>query len=223
MMCPHCRTGIHEAWDTLGTIGPKAASEIVVGGMSCPDCKKHLVGARGWPLGDIKKFTIIYPDCVTREPAHSDVPKVYADDYNEACLVLERSPKSAAALGRRCLQAMLRGHLKIDVKSGKLVEEIDEALAKNLIPGSLIEFVHSPRVYGNLAAHAKRDKISGEIVPVEAGEADAVLDVIKALFDSFFVQPEALKRAFAKKPSNEGATAVGNGDGERHHLVPGGG
>jgi hypothetical protein len=41
-------------------------------------------------------------------PAPIEVPKEFADDYNEACLILEDSPKSSAALSRRCLQHILR-------------------------------------------------------------------------------------------------------------------
>jgi hypothetical protein len=46
---------------------------------------------------------------------------------------------------------------------------------------------------GNFAAHPIKSKSSSEIVDVEPGEAEWNLDVIEALFDFFFVQPEVIR------------------------------
>ena len=43
-----------------------------------------------------------------RPPVPKEVPSHIAEDYKEAALVLNFSPKSSAALSRRCLQAVLR-------------------------------------------------------------------------------------------------------------------
>lgn len=45
------------------------------------------------------------------------------------------------------------------------------------------------RNVGNFAAHPIKSKQTGDIVPVEPGEAEATLAIVEALFDFFFVAP----------------------------------
>jgi hypothetical protein len=142
-----------------------------------------------------------------RKPAPPDVPKPLQGDYNEACLVLADSPKASAALSRRCLQAILREHAK--VKPGDLSKEIDEVLASKQLPTHLANDIDAVRNYGNFAAHPIKSTSSGEIVPVEPGEAEWQLELLEGLFDFYFVAPAQSKRkrdalnaklADAKKP-----------------------
>jgi len=114
-----------------------------------------------------------------------------AEDYGEACLVLRDSPKASAALSRRCLQAVLRE--KAGIKSGSLASEIEALLDSRSLPLHLADAVDAVRNIGNFAAHPIKSKSTGEIVPVELGEAEWTLDVLEGLFDHYFVQPAKLK------------------------------
>lgn len=118
-----------------------------------------------------------------------------AEDYNEACAVLDLSPKASAALSRRCLQAVLRE--KAGVKKGKLDDEIEQAIRGGTMPSHVVECLHSLRKIGNLAAHPEKSERSGEILNVEPGEAEWALDTLEALFDSYYVAPA--KNAEKKK------------------------
>jgi hypothetical protein len=78
------------------------------------------------------------------------------------------------------------------------------------LPSHLSEAIDSIRVLGNFAAHPIKSTNSGEIVDVETGEAEWLLDTLEGLFDFYFVQPvisqkklEALnqKLAEAGKPT----------------------
>jgi len=113
-------------------------------------------------------------------------------DYEEACKVLSDSPKASAALSRRCLQYLLRE--KGSVKPSNLDDEIKEILSKEVLPSSLAEAVDAVRVVGNFAAHPIKSKNTGEIVDVEPGEAEWLLDVLEGLFDHFFIQPTLMKK-----------------------------
>jgi len=142
----------------------------------------------------VKGSRVIHPKGgVSRKPAAPEVPKVLAEDYNEACLVLADSAKASAALSRRCLQTLLREHAK--VKPQNLNKEIDEVLASKTLPPHLANDVHAIRAVGNFAAHPTKDVATGEIVDVEPGEAEWLLDLLVGLFDFYFVEPaEARKR-----------------------------
>jgi hypothetical protein len=115
-----------------------------------------------------------------------------ADDYREACLVLADSPKASAALSRRCLQNLLREAAK--VRPGNLAEEIQQVIDSGKLPSSLAESVDAIRNIGNFAAHPMKSKTSGEILPVEPGEAEWNLDVLESLFDFYFVQPQIIRK-----------------------------
>jgi hypothetical protein len=54
--------------------------------------------------------------------------------------------------------------------------------------------VDAIRNIGNFAAHPMKSKTSGEVLPVEPGEAEWNLDALDALFDFFFVQPETIRK-----------------------------
>ena len=116
------------------------------------------------------------------------------EDYKEACLVFPDSAKASASLSRRCLQNILRE--KAEVKPSNLSDEIQEVLDSNTLPSYMAESIDSIRNIGNFAAHPIKSKNTGEIVPVEPGEAEWNLEVIEQLFDFYFVQP---KKAAVKK------------------------
>lgn len=52
-------------------------------------------------------------------PAAPEVEPQFAEDYNEACLVLPFSPKASVALSRRCLQNIIR--LKNEISKWRLI------------------------------------------------------------------------------------------------------
>jgi hypothetical protein len=136
---------------------------------------------------------VVYPKGGTsRNPVPSVVPKPLQEDYNEACLVLADSPKASAALSRRCLQTILRDHAR--VKPQNLNKEIDEVVASNTLPTHLSNDLHAIRAVGNFAAHPTKDTSTGEIVAVEPGEAEWLLDLLEGLFDFYFVAPAETQR-----------------------------
>lgn len=120
-----------------------------------------------------------------------DVPEDFAADYREAAAVLTESPKASAALSRRCLQHLIRE--QAGIKKPDLAKEIDELLSSKVLPSHLAEAIDAIRNIGNFAAHPIKTTATGEVVPVEPGEAEWTLDVLDGLFDFYFVQPALLK------------------------------
>jgi hypothetical protein len=89
------------------------------------------------------------------------------------------------------LQHLLRAHVK--VKPSDLAREIQELIDRGGLPSHLVEALDAVRNIGNFAAHPIKSTASGEILPVEPGEAEWNLDTLEALFDFYFVQPKLLK------------------------------
>lgn len=218
MKCPHCQTEIHG--DPYGlVVGNDVDGAWAVVRHICPVCRKIILffvcasnfGGGGGTLqiiGEKKRF-LVYPRAASRPPAPDSVPKEYADDYLEASLVISDSPKASAALSRRCLQHTLRE--MAHVKPTDLAKEIDEVIEKNLLPSHLASGLDAVRNIGNFAAHPIKSKSTGEVVPVEAGEAEWNLEILEGLFDFFFVQPAILKArkdALNKKLTDAGKPIV---------------
>jgi hypothetical protein len=164
----------------------------------CPACKRPILRVATF-MNDqmIGQPRQVWPKGMARAPLSAEVPDLFANDYNEACLVLDDSPKASAALSRRCLQHLLRE--KGGVKPGKLYAEIDEAVNSGKLPPYLTEsLLDAVRHFGNFAAHAEKDVNTGEVIDVEPGEAEWCLDVLEMLFDIYFVQPAKAAERTAK-------------------------
>jgi uncharacterized protein DUF4145 len=96
------------------------------------------------------------------------------------------------------------------IKRPTLSKEIDDLLGSKQLPSWLAENVDAVRNVGNFAAHPEKDTNTGEIVDVEPGEAEWLLDVLEGLFDFYFVAPEIAKRK--RDALNEKLKAAGRPD-----------
>ena len=70
----------------------------------------------------LEEWQLIPPSNAKTFPDY--IPKPILEDYKEACLIMNLSPKASATLSRRCLQGIIRDYWK--AKPGRLVDEIDE-------------------------------------------------------------------------------------------------
>lgn len=218
MKCPHCQVEINEDFREV-YIGEYKDAHYSVFYMKCPnpDCKMpvillasskspmHYSNGKTTLKDSAKKIDIIYPLSSGRTPAASEVDSKFAEDYNEACLVLPFSPKASAALSRRCLQNIIR--MKENIKKKNLMLEIDELVSLNKLPSFLSENLQTIRGFGNIAAHGMEDQVSGQILDVEPEEADFLLDILELMFDFYFVQPA--KAAKIRASLNQKLTSAG--------------
>lgn len=188
MKCPHC-TVAYNSNPQYVDIGRDAYDGWYIIRDYCPECKRCNFKIQN-QRGTIEY--LVYPKGVARVPLPSSVPEKYQKEYIEACTVLPDSAKASAAISRRCLQTLIREELKIQKKD--LFQEIDEIIKQNRLPSYLAEGVDAIRNIGNFAAHPIKSTNTGEIVEVEPGEAEWLLDLLEGLFDFLFVQPEIIKK-----------------------------
>ncbi len=204
MKCPYCPKIIHfepwhgEAFEYNAPLGKSTGFDVSYG--SCPSCEEIIVLLRNgiYRMKDSREFletihdeTIVYPKHATSREIPSEVPEQYKKDFNEAEIILPLSPKASAAIGRRLLQRILRDEYKLGPSN--LAKEIEDFIQLPRVPSNLTQAVDVVRNVGNFAAHPLKDTNTGEIVNVEPGEADWILDVLESLFDFTFVQPMRLK------------------------------
>lgn len=115
------------------------------------------------------------------------VPMPILNDYNEACLIKDLSPKASATLSRRCLQGIIRDFWKI--KKPRLVDEIEEI--KDKVDPLTWQAIEAVRKVGNIGAHMEKD--INLIIEVEPEEANKLIELIELLISEWYVNKHERK------------------------------
>ncbi len=124
-----------------------------------------------WPLLP-RSGAKVFPDYI---------PAAIRQDYEEACLIVNDSPKAAATLARRCLQGMIRDFWQVAPK--RLVDEV-EAIKDRVEPETWLA-IDAVRSLGNIGAHMEKDV--NLVVDVDPGEAEQLIALIETLLREWYV------------------------------------
>jgi len=193
---PFCGIGFHDNW-SRAPINWRGVSAGTYRTAQCPECKRIAIEI-SLPLKGkqtIRKWRQVHPIGSNRGPVPPEVPKPIATDYVEACVVLPFSAKASAALARRCLQAILNAN---GYKDKDLVQQVQQLLDAKVLPTHIHKTVDAIRNFGNFGAHPINDKTTLQVIDVEPEEAEWCLEILEALFDHFYVGPEAAKKKKAE-------------------------
>jgi hypothetical protein len=109
------------------------------------------------------------------------VPQPVLDDYREACLIRDLSPKASATLARRCLQGMIRDYWGI--RKAGLKDEIDEL--EDRVDPLTWKAIDAVRKVGNIGAHMEKD--INIIVDVEPQEAAKLIGLVELLIRDWYI------------------------------------
>jgi len=135
------------------------------------------------------------------------VPEQIREDYTQASLIQEISPKASATLARRCLQGMIRDFYGVSKPTLKL--EI-EAIQDRVDPLTW-RAIDAVRSVGNIGAHMEKD--INVIVEVEPGEAAMLIGLVERLIQDWYVvrheKEEHLNEIIALKDAKERARRPG--------------
>jgi uncharacterized protein DUF4145 len=163
---------------------------VIIEYWNCPFCHELMgtlnimsggTDARGLPYH--KQRTILPIDGPSR-PIPTTVPAVIAQEYREACAILEPSPRASAAMSRRCLQSLLT--LTGRATNHDLSKAIDELVERAELPAILSKELDAVREIGNFGAHPRKSLATGEVLDVEPGEAEWNITVLEHLFDFYY-------------------------------------
>ena len=197
--CPYCNSVFPLTGDTIQTRevyfkppdpwGVPDGSRTRISFYKCPNCNEYIVRAKGFgkKVLDINSqlrplsFAIQFPDYI---------PEVIRQDYNEACAIVNLSPKASATLSRRCLQAMIRDFWNITETT--LYKEIESLDA--VIPATQKKVLHSLRQIGNIGAHPEADV--NTIIDIEPGDAEKLIKVIEFFIDKWYIDRYEQERLF---------------------------
>jgi hypothetical protein len=179
--------------------------------MQCPECTRFIcrfdsrLTLDGNPPEVISERLLVFPNRPSARPLPPEVPEPYRTDFDEAASILALSAQASAALSRKCLQTLLRE--EANAMEYNLSDQIDAVLAANSLPSDIANDLDAIRAIGNFATHPHKSTATGEVLPVEPGEADWSLDTLQALLDFYFVRPaqtQARRDAYNRKLAEAG-------------------
>lgn len=115
------------------------------------------------------------------KPYPNYIPAAILEDYTEACMISDLSPKASATLSRRCLQGMIRNYWNIS--KNNLFEEINALEDK--VDSQIWESLNAVREIGNIGAHMEKN--IDLIIDVEPEEAKILIQLLELLFEEWYV------------------------------------
>lgn len=80
------------------------------------------------------------------------------------------------------------------IEKDNLYLEIKALVEGGSIPPYIGEAIDGLRHFGNFGAHPIESEATGDIIDVDPGEAEWLLEILESLFDHYFVQPDILKK-----------------------------
>ena len=193
-------TGVSGENGTYDAMPKESTDSFDVKFFRCPVCNRSTVEIQGL-CGSIVNMHFVFPKG-TYYPEY--VPQQIKDDYAEAALIAELSPKASATLSRRCLQGILRDFWKItpefwdsniDLKrevrlkessKANLWQEIKAVEQLGGVPAPIIAAFKQLKDIANIGAHPETDV--NLIVDVEPGEAEALVSLVDLIIRLTYIQ-----------------------------------
>lgn len=158
------------------------------------------------------------------KPQPEYIPETIRQDYLEACLIRDLSPKASATLARRCIQTMIRDFAKLPDRPNlhqeidALRKAVDDGTAPREVSMASVKAIEHVKNIGNIGAHMQKDV--DLIVEVDPGEAQALISLIESLLRDWYVErrmredrfADVTKIGVAKKDVIDGAKAASGTD-----------
>lgn len=158
----------------------------------CEHCKKHMI----W-----LDSNTIYPEKISTESPNPDLSDEIIEDYLEASLILNKSPRGAAALLRLSLQKLLK---QLGQKGENINDDIKNLVKKGLNP-TIQKGLDFVRVTGNNAVHPGQidlkdnKEIAEKLFQVINFIAEKMITELKEVESLFEGLPEDEKEKIAKR------------------------
>lgn len=197
-LCPYCGITMPVTTDTSVTRYPSFActndrsliesrasntytnSCVALTFNKCPACGQFSLSIKGMGHFVEDVDMQIRPHSLAKQyPAY--IPLAIRNDYEEACAIVNLSPKASATLSRRCLQGMIRDFWNINESNlAKAIEKL-----QNKIPSTQWQVIDGIRRIGNIGAHMEKD--INLIVDIEPDEAQKLIKLIEHLLEHWYI------------------------------------
>lgn len=137
-------------------------------------------------LGDPDKWVDVYPRM--KSICWSEfIPEEIRNDLNAAASIIDITPDAAVVLIRRALERFLKKYVKAHGKM--LNDNINDVIARKLLPDMYLSCLHSLRKIGNYGAHPFESIYDEDLLLVEIEEASAAMNGVLGIVIGWFITP----------------------------------
>ena len=157
-------------------------------------------GNRSYTGKNLKTWTLVPPSRARSFPVI--IPPSVIEDYQEACLAIEFSPKVSAALSRQCLSKMIRDFWH--VQPGSLSDEFRQI--RGTVDPLTWEAIESIRRSGMIGARMENE--GTEILDTDPGEAELLIGLIETLIEDWYLAREERRKRLKEIRQLTGEDAV---------------
>lgn len=167
----------------------KAPGGCVLKFFKCPNDECNIVSIffEGNDSFNFQSDKWIFPDYRVSELPNY-VPESIRRDFNEACRILELSPKASATLSRRALQSMIRDFHRV-VNQPNLHQEI--LSIRDRIDADEFDALMALKSIGNIGAHSEKN--INVLIDVDPVEARQLIELIELFVDEWYTKREQRK------------------------------
>lgn len=162
--------------------------QIMIEFYKCPNCEEYTIIST--VLYDSSRRVVPIRPISNAKQYPEYIPVQIRNDYEEACAIINLSPKASATLSRRCLQGMIRDYWGITRNT--LYQEISDL--KDKVDPNLWTVLNNVRQIGNIGAHMEADV--NQIIDIDPSEAKTLISLIELLMKEWYINREERKRLF---------------------------
>lgn len=178
--CPHCQELTNQRWKQIYSQQDPSTYYAF-----CQNCYKCSI----W-----ENEKLIYPDIGMIPVSSKDMPENVKEEYEEARLIVNKSPKGACALLRLAVEKLIN---YLGMEGNSLDEKIDN-LVKEGLPIEVQKALESIKIIGENAVHP------GELdLEDDATTASAIFALLNFIVEDRITRPNDIKDIYNSLPENK--------------------
>ena len=137
---------------------------------------------------------MIYPQRGEAPPANPDLPEEIRGDYDEASVILDLSPRGAAALIRLCIQKLCK-HLG---QPGKNINDDIKTMVAGGLDPRIQKALDAVRVIGNNAVHPGQIDLRDD-----RATSESLFRLLNLIAEKMISEPKHIDEIYAALPEEE--------------------
>ncbi len=181
--CPFCGAYSNQNWNGLRAVNGGFLDNTRI--CSCSHCGFYSI----W-----HEEEMIYPNSSGIESPNEDLNDDIKDDYREAASIVQKSPRSAAALLRLGIQKLC---IQLGEKEENINTDIKNLVAKGF-PAKVQESLDALRVIGNEAVHPGTLDLKDDIEITSA-----LFKLVNFIAEKMITEPREIEVIYNKIPDNK--------------------
>lgn len=209
--CPYCEAYTQQKWygtakvSTLSIRKKYNENDVISNALTGQEGPEHHIGEIDYLnvayCTKCRKYSfwfdeeMIYPKSSIAPLPLDDMPEDVKEDFNEARMIVDESPRGAAALLRLALEKLLP---HVGAEGGKIDQMIGYLVKEKNLPVQIQKALDSLRVIGNEAVHPGKLNLKDD-----NDTALALFGVLNLIVHTMIIQPKEIDELYEMIPEGK--------------------